>query len=167
MGGVVTWDPEDCPVPPVASPTDPTEAQWWTLTRDYCVSLGEQGCLSSETSWRGPLDECSVDEQVDACVGDLLSIRHEQVLPECDAAWRDSIECGTSATHDNRCTGASIDFPYGPREACGARSDALLECVEQHSTRIALTKATPIRVRTASSLAFCPKLSCWPPPCGM
>jgi hypothetical protein len=65
---------------------------------------------------------------------DVLGIRQSQILPECDAAWRDSIECGTSETIQDSCANARIDYPYGPAEACGTASDTLLQCVAEYST---------------------------------
>lgn len=159
---VTTWDPEECHVPTVAEPSDPVLHELWTLARDYCLSIEEQGCLLVATSSRESLQACSVAEQVDACITEVLQSRQTQILPECDAAWRDSIECGTSATYVS-CVDTIGGYPYGPIEACGAESDTLLACVEEYSAWTAVEGSyTTCQSGPGTTDGQC-HVSCWTP----
>jgi hypothetical protein len=75
-----------------------------------------------------------MDDQIDACVTEVLWTYSAGMPSPCEDAWFKDIACGAASTFDApACEGAySFGFPFGPPSQCATENAALLACVAKN-----------------------------------
>ena len=137
-GGVPTWDPLECHATPVLEPSDPTAREQWTLAREFCSALREQGCLQSGAVLS--VAGCSGDQAVEACIAEVLWAHSEQVPVECEDQWRADLACAAKSNFaPPGCEGANtFDVGYGAPNSCTSEKAAIVECVAKQTAEVSV-----------------------------
>lgn len=135
-GRVATWDINACHVSPVPPPSDPAALADWSAARGYCEALGKRGCFAIGLV---PVStECSADEMIEACVGQMLWNHSASVPTACEDAWLKDLACATafSSAFSSFCDEAHIfGYPYAPAAECGSENSAVVACFA-HDTSV-------------------------------
>jgi len=142
----------------VLEPSNPTARAQWSLARQYCTALGDQGCLQSGAVLS--VAGCTDDEAVEACVAQVLWSHGQRVPPQCENDWRADMACAAKATFAMPgCEGANtFDVAYGSPNSCALEKAAVVDCVlEQEAQASVVGSYTKCSYSSGSScVVSCP-----------
>jgi hypothetical protein len=153
------------PEPPSVSNPTPQELERALLVHDFCMKLGQDGCLNvaGGSSFVGEDSAaCSIERRIAACEWDQRSQYSQLVIPACDDEWQAAIRCATGADYPDhaRCSVASVFVASQSSETCRSEKAALGTCLGHDSTRsIVAGNRTVCSYGTGATGAAC-QVSC-------
>jgi hypothetical protein len=125
-----------CHLPEPSPVTDPTpqELHRTRLVRDFCTTLGRDGCLNAPGGW-GFIGQagngCSIERRITACESEELFQYSRLVIPACDDEWQAALQCAAGANYavPDPCVSASVFAGWQTSGICQKEKAALGACL--------------------------------------